>query len=153
MIQRNLSKFSLLALVILVLSSFAFAFAGSIAVPASRLDEQLFTITVSDLAPDECNSISSAITAIVVCSGGNCDGSNANELILGTTGDDTIDGKNGLDCIVGGDGNDQMNGGNDDDVLVGGNGDDGLDGGPKKDNDICYGGSGANLFNECDLTP
>lgn len=153
MIQRNLSRFSLLALVILILSSLAFAFAGSIAVPASRLDEQLFTITVGDLTPAECDSISSTLTAIVVCSGGNCDGSNANELILGTAGDDIIDGKNGLDCIVGGDGNDKMSGGHDDDVLVGGNGDDDLNGGPKKDTDVCYGGSGANLFNDCDLTP
>lgn len=153
MIRRNLSKFFLIALVVLILSSVAFASAGSIAVPASRLDQQLFTITVSDLAPAECDSISTALTAIIVCSAGNCDGSNANELILGTSGDDIIDGKNGLDCIVGGAGNDKMNGGNDDDVLVGGNGNDDLDGGPKKDNDICYGGSGTNLFNECDLTP
>jgi Ca2+-binding RTX toxin-like protein len=153
MIRRHLLTFSLWALILLIVSSAAFAFAGSIAVPASRLDQQWFNITVSDLAPAECDSISSAITAIIVCNGGNCDGTIANELILGTAGVDTIDGKNGLDCIVGGDGNDQINGGNDDDVLIGGNGNDDLNGGPRKDNDICYDGSGANVFNECDLMP
>lgn len=150
---RNVSKLSLLALTVLIVSSIVFAFAGSVTVPPSRLDEQSFAITVSDLIPAECSSISSSITAVVVCSGGNCAGSIASELILGTAGDDMIDGKNGLDCVVGGDGNDQLNGGNDDDVLIGGSGDDTLDGGPKKDMDICYGGSGSNTYIECDTMP
>lgn len=153
MIHRNVSKLSVVALVLLILSSIGIAFAGSVTVPDSRLDEQSFAIAVSDLIPVECSNISSLVTVIVVCNGGNCDGSNANELILGTAGDDSIDGKNGFDCIVGGDGNDQLSGGNDDDVLIGGNGDDALDGGPKKDTDVCYGGAGTNIFSECDLTP
>jgi Ca2+-binding RTX toxin-like protein len=151
MMRRKMSKLAVLALVILILSSAAFAFAGSVTVPTTRMDEKVFAITVSDLVPAECNSIRSVITAIVICSGGACSGTN--ELILGTAGDDDIDGKNGSDCIVGGDGNDPLNGGNGDDVLVGGNGDDILNGGPKKDYDICYGSSGANTFIECDLTP
>lgn len=151
MIHRTISRLSAAALVILILSSIGFAFAGSVTVPDSRLAEESFAITVSDLIPAECSSISSMITVIVVCSGGNCSGTTASELILGTAGDDSIDGKNGFDCIVGGDGNDMLNGGNDNDVLIGGNGNDGLDGGPKKDTDICYGGTGANTFTECDL--
>lgn len=153
MIHRNMSKMALVALVVLIFSSAVFAFAGSVSVPASRLDEQSLPVTVSDLVPAECSSISSVITAVVVCSGGSCVGSNANELVLGTAGDDLIDGKNGQDCIVGGNGNDKLNGGNDSDVLIGGNGNDDLDGGPKKDTDVCYGGSGANTFTECDLIP
>lgn len=153
MMRRKMSKLLLLALVILIFYSMAFAFAGNVAVPPSRVDEELFTVTVSDLVPDECSSLRSVITAVIVCSGGNCNGSSANELILGTAGNDAIDGKNGFDCIVGGDGDDNLNGGNDDDVLIGGNGNDTLDGGRDKDTDICYGGSGANTFNECDLTP
>lgn len=153
MIHRNLPRLSLAALVFLILSSIVFAFAGSVTVPESRLDEQSFAITVSDLLPSECSSISSVVTAIVVCNAGSCAGTNASELILGTAGDDLIDGKNGQDCILGGDGNDRLNGGNDNDVLLGGNGDDQLDGGPKKDTDVCYGGSGTNTFTECDLTP
>ena len=153
MIRRNMSRLLLVVLVILIISSLAFAFAGSVTVPTSRVDEELFAITVSDLVPAECDSLRGVLTRVHVCGGGSCSGTNADELILGTAGDDEIDGKNGMDCIVGGGGNDNLNGGNDDDILIGNDGNDVLDGGPKKDSDVCYGGSGANSFNECDLTP
>lgn len=153
MIRRIIPRLLLAMLSILVLSSLAFAFAGSVTVPASRVDEELITITVSDLVPAECNSLRGVLTRVHVCSGGSCSGTNADELILGTAGIDEIDGKNGMDCIVGGGGNDNLNGGNDADILVGNDGDDILDGGPKKDDDVCYGGAGANSFLECDLTP
>jgi RTX calcium-binding nonapeptide repeat (4 copies) len=153
MTRRIMPKLLLVMLCALILSSLAFAFAGSVTVPASRVDEELITITISSLVPDECDSLRGVITKVHICSGGACMATNANELILGTAGIDEIDGKNGMDCIVGGGGNDNLNGGNDDDILIGNDGDDVLEGGPKKDNDICYGGSGANSFIECDLTP
>jgi Ca2+-binding RTX toxin-like protein len=153
MIRRNIPKIAVVAFVMLIVFSVVFAFAANIVVPSSRLTDQTRAITLSDLVPAECDSIRSVLTTVHVCSGGNCMASNANELILGTAGDDQIDGKNGLDCIVGGGGDDSLNGGNDDDILIGNDGNDTLDGGPKKDNDICYGGTGANTFVGCDLTP
>jgi hypothetical protein len=152
-IRRNFVKLIFLVLAVLVVVSVVSAFAANIVVPPTRLTDQANPITISELAPAECSTISSSLTALVVCTGGSCSGSNANELIIGTTGYDEIDAKNGTDCVVGGGGDDDLNGGNDDDVIIGAAGNDTLDGGPKKDTDICYGGSGTNIFNECDLTP
>jgi hypothetical protein len=142
-IRRNFVKLIFLVLAVLVVVSVVSAFAANIVVPPTRLTDQSNLISISELAPAECSTISSSLTALVVCTGGSCSGSNANELIIGTTGYDEIDAKNGTDCVVGGDGDDNLNAG----------GNDTLNGGPKKDTDICYGGSGNNIFNECDLTP
>jgi len=150
-IHRNIRRLVLAVFVVLIIVSAASAFAAGISnIPIIRLFKTSRAITVSDLAPAECDSIRHLLTDYRACTGGNCDGTTANELILGTAGRDLIDGKNGADCIVGGDGNDKLNGGNDDDVLIGGDGDDELDGGQKNDVDACYGGSGSNTFGECD---
>lgn len=153
MIRRNFAQLIFIVLAVLIVGSIVSAFAANVVVPSTRLTDQTNPITISELAPAECSSISSSLTALVVCSGGSCSGSNANDLIIGTNGYDEIDAKNGTDCVVGGDGDDNLNGGNDDDVIIGAGGNDTLDGGRKKDTDICYGGSGTNIFNECDLTP
>ena len=153
MIRKNILRLAFIMFASLILVSVVSAFAANNVVPATHLTEQSRAITASELAPSECNSIRSTLTAIRVCVGGSCNGSNANELILGTAGYDEIDGKNGNDCIIGGDGDDNLNGGNDDDVILGAGGNDTLDGGPKKDTDICYGGPGTNTFIECDQTP
>jgi Ca2+-binding RTX toxin-like protein len=153
MIYRSIPRLVFIVLGLLVLLSMAFAFAANIVVPPTRLTDQARAVTASELAPAECDSIRSLLTTVVVCTGGNCNGSNASELIVGTTGNDDISGKNGNDCIVGGGGDDILNGGNHDDVLVGADGNDTLDGGRPTDTDTCYGGAGANTFIECDLTP
>jgi len=89
---------------------------------------------------------------IVVCTGGSCNGSNANELMLGTSGSEAIDGKNGDDCVVGGAGDDILSGDNGNDVLVGGPGSDSLDGGLRpKDTDICIDDSGSSTFIDCEV--
>ena len=82
--------------------------------------------------------------ATIVATGGTTNGTNGNDVIVGTTGADTINGGNGNDMICGApdgattDGGDTINGGNGDDFIVGflgndtitgGNGDDGLVGG------------------------
>jgi hypothetical protein len=120
-------------------------------VPVTRLGDQSRGMVPSELAPPECNSIRAGLQAVIVCSGGSCNGSKNNELILGTPGNDVIDGKNGDDCIVGGDGNDMLYGDNDNDVLVGGPGFDTLDGGKrKKDTDICVDSAGS-TFTDCEI--
>lgn len=153
MIHKNVLRLIFVTLVLLIFVSAAFAYAANNVVPVTHLTDQTRAVTVSELAPTECDSIRNLLTTIVVCSGGSCNGSNASELILGTIGNDDISGRNGNDCIVGGGGDDILNGGNDDDVLVGAAGNDTLDGGRKKDTDTCYGGAGANTLMECDLTP
>ena len=64
------------------------------------------------------------LNAIVVCTGGKCNGTKADELIIGTNGYDDISGKNGNDCIIGGGGDDDIEGDNGTDVCIGGPGND-----------------------------
>jgi Ca2+-binding RTX toxin-like protein len=148
---KKFRKIILLVLLVLFIMSVATALAAANIVPVTRLSDQSRGMFASDLAPPECNSIRAGLEAVVVCSGGNCDGSNANELILGTAGNDVIDGKNGDDCVVGGEGDDVLYGYNDNDVLVGGPGIDTMDGGKRnKDTDICVDSPGS-TFIDCEL--
>jgi cysteine-rich repeat protein len=62
-----------------------------------------------------------------------CQGTSANDKIIGTSGDDVIVGLGGEDKLKGGDGNDVLCGGAGKDTLQGDLGDDFLDGGPDKD--------------------
>lgn len=90
------------------------------------------------------------------------DGTNGNDLIIGMEGNDTINGHGGNDCVVGGPGNDTISGNFGNDVLIGSDGNDTLngndgndliDGGPGNDklsgnngNDALHGGSGSDLL-------
>jgi Ca2+-binding RTX toxin-like protein len=141
-------------LLLIVLFSTFIALTAANTVPTSGLSDTLEQVPVSELAPPECDSIRNGLQTLLVCTGEYCTGSNANELILGTTGDDSINGKNGDDCIVGGDGNDMLNGDNGNDVLVGGSGTDTLDGGNRpKDIDICIDDPGSTIFIDCEDYP
>ena len=121
-------------------------------VPPSGLSDTSVQVPASELAPPECDSIRNSLQTVVVCTGEYCTGSNANGLILGTTGDDTIDGKNGDDCIVGGGGDDTLSGDNGNDILVGGPGYDTLDGGMRpKDTDICIDEADSTVFLDCEI--
>jgi Ca2+-binding RTX toxin-like protein len=149
---KKLRNLALIVLLILILISGVTALAAANTVPVTRLTDQNSGIIASELAPPECDSIRGILQTIIVCTGGNCTGSNANELMLGTTGNDSIDGKNGDDCIVGGGGNDHLSGANGNDILVGGPGSDTLDGGNrKKDTDICVDDPGSTTFIDCEL--
>ena len=119
-------------------------------------------ITPDDLKPPECSGI--MLDNLVQI--GVDTPTNGNDLILGTSGSDTIDGRSGDDCIVGGGGDDSLSGGNGDDVILGGDGadqlygdnkddtlyggsgDDLLDGGNKTD--VCYGEAGTDTFVNCE---
>jgi signal peptidase I len=69
---------------------------------------------------------------------------NGGALVFGLGGNDTITGGNGKDCLVGGDGNDTLSGGNGKDVLLGGEGNDTLYG--DGDGDVLEGGNGKDLL-------
>ena len=71
-------------------------------------------------------------------------GSNGDDMLTSTTGDDTINGRNGNDTLKGEAGNDNLNGGNGNDTLKGGAGDDNLNG--DNGNDTLKGGAGNDIL-------
>lgn len=114
-------------------------------VPASRLGSHTATIDANALKPPECAGIN--LTARVTGSGAMV-GTAANELILGSTGIDSIGARSGADCVIGGDANDVVQGEGGNDVLFGGPGADTLDGGAGTD--VCYGGPDLDTFISCE---
>ncbi|MGB9637323.1 MAG: calcium-binding protein, partial [Microgenomates group bacterium] len=72
-------------------------------------------------------------------------GTNGNDLIFGFGGNDRIEGSNGNDCLVGGAGNDRIFGSNGDDVMLGNEANDYLDG--SNGNDRIFGGEGNDIVN------
>jgi Ca2+-binding RTX toxin-like protein len=132
--RKNLKWILFIGLAVIVLSAAYYAVAAANIMPtSSSVDEYSHPILHDEVVPFEC---------IGIHFGGN------NELILGTTGNDTLDGKNGSDCLVGGGGHDHLNGGQGNDVLIGGDGDDTLNGGSGQD--VCYGGCGIDTFPGCE---
>jgi Ca2+-binding RTX toxin-like protein len=72
-------------------------------------------------------------------------GSSGNDVIYGLRGNDSLDGGLGNDTLYGGKGSDILLGSSGNDILFGGQGDDTLLGGDG--NDILFGGKGDNLLN------
>lgn len=120
MIRKNLSRLMVVTLVVLVILSITSAFAANNVVPVTRLTNQAQAITANALKPASCSSLT--LSQIVVCTGGNCDGSGQNELILGTSNAERIRGRGGDDCILGGGGDDDLVGNNKSDICIGGPG-------------------------------
>jgi Ca2+-binding RTX toxin-like protein len=110
------------------------AFAATNSVPSRRMDDDSIPITANDLKPSDCNSLN--LSNVVVAGNGTA----ANDLILGTTGNDNLRGGDGDDCIVGGGGDDTLQGQKDNDIILGQDGDDTLRG--NQNIDICDGGAG-----------
>jgi Ca2+-binding RTX toxin-like protein len=129
MIKRFNYRTMLWVLVTLIFISTLTAMAAGNTIPTTRLDENTAAMNANAIKPAACSALN--LTAIVICSGvGICNGTGANELILGTPADQRIRGRGGTDCIVGGDGNDD---------LIGNNG-----------GDICIGGPGTDTFTTCE---
>jgi hypothetical protein len=124
------------------------ALAASNTVPASRLDNITQGIGVPDLAPPECAAIASGLSNLVIIGSGSP--GNGSDLIIGTSGADTITAGRGSDCIVAGGGDDTVNGNQGSDVLLGGPGNDDLDGGAGTD--ACHGGPGTDTVQRCEST-
>lgn len=124
MIRRNLSRLAFIMLIGLIIASVASASASNIVVPTTYRTDQSSAITADTLKPAECSAIT--LTAIIYCpsTGGVCNGSGTNELIIGSLNTDNIDGKGGSDCILGGGGDDDMMGSQSTDVCIGGPGND-----------------------------
>lgn len=131
MTSRLLVLLSLISLLALVCASVMSAFAAGNTVPVTRLTDQSHAITANALKPPECAALN--LVRIVVCpsGGGNCNGTNQADLVLGSPNVDNINGRQGNDCILGGGGDDTING------FVG-------------NNDVCIGGPGNDTFLACE---
>jgi Ca2+-binding RTX toxin-like protein len=122
MIKKINYRTALLVLAILIFISTLTAVAAGNTIPTTRLDENTAAMNANAIKPAACSALN--LTAIVICTGGACNGTGANELILGTSVAETIKGKGGTDCILGGGGNDSLFGGGASDVCIGGPGTD-----------------------------
>jgi len=121
---KNIQRFALVSLVLLILVSATLASTAGNTVPSSRLDEYINTINANLLKPPQCSAIT--LSTIVYCpaGGGNCDGTDDNELVIGSSAADDIRSGKGDDCILGGGGDDNIRGEQNSDVCVGGPGTD-----------------------------
>ncbi len=147
MMTRSTLRLVALALALLIFLAAATAVAAANTVPGTSMGDSTRPITANDLKPSQCSAF---FVANLVVGSGNLNGTNGNDLILGSVGADSIDGRQGQDCVLGGDGNNVLNGNQGDDVLMGGAGDDDIDGGPGA-GDSCYAGGGADTFNRCEF--
>ncbi|MEW6285041.1 MAG: hypothetical protein AB1509_02335 [Chloroflexota bacterium] len=121
--KKNLiSRLFVVFLAALILTGALSAFSAANTVPNTRLGQQIQAVTANALKPAECSALN--LTAIVICTGGNCDGTKASELILGTPAGERIRGRGGEDCILGAGGDDQLVGNNSQDMCIGGPGND-----------------------------
>ena len=112
--QRRRFRLGLLPVVLVVAAGFGFvttqAFTASNTVPVTSISQTTQSITPLQLEPAEC--ISSGITVTSIVSGaGSVTSTAANQLVLGSSGNDTLsDTAGGNDCLVGGAGTDTFNG-------------------------------------------
>jgi Ca2+-binding RTX toxin-like protein len=90
------------------------------AVPATKAGRALVTRapTANELKPSACAALN--LTDWIAGSGTVTAATNANTLVLGGAGIDSLKGKNGNDCLVAGAGADTLNGGLGTDVCIGG---------------------------------
>jgi len=132
MIHKNIRCLFFVMLVVLALMSVISAFAANIVVPTTRLTNQASAVTANTLKPAQCSAVT--VTSILYCpaGGGICNGTNTDELIIGSPNIDTIQGKGGNDCIVGGGGDDSVTG--------------------SQAKDVCIGGPGNDTFTKCETT-
>jgi Ca2+-binding RTX toxin-like protein len=130
----KLLRIGTIVLLMMIFLSVVGAVAASNTVPLIWLDDDSISITANDLKPSECSSLN--LTNIVV----GASGTNANDLILGTSSGDNLRGDDGDDCIIGGGGGDRLDGQKGNDILLGQDGDDNLQG--SQGTDVCDGGAG-----------
>ncbi len=91
---------ALAALIVLVLLAAVTALAAGNIVPSTRLTDQARPISANDIKPPACAAYN--LTSVVRCgSGHTCNGTNGNDLVLGSPSTNTINGKGGVNCCVG----------------------------------------------------
>jgi Ca2+-binding RTX toxin-like protein len=120
--HRLIARLALAAPAVMILAAVVSAVATANTVPSSNIAEQVAQAAISadDLKPAICNALT--LTTLVLCTGGICNGSTGNDLMLGTAGADTLKGKGGNDCLIAGGGADTIQGNAGTDVCDGGPG-------------------------------
>lgn len=120
MIYRSFLRLAYIVMAGVILFSMIFAIAANNVVPVTYLTDRSRIVTANDLKPPACAAIN--LTAIYYCPtlGGACNGTDASELIIGSTADDDIDSGKGDDCILGGGGANKIKGEQGTDVCIGG---------------------------------
>lgn len=127
--RGSVARLLALGVLALVLASAAYANAASNTVIGKRLGEAQFPVNANALKPPECAALNLTVTVTGI---GTIAGTDAAELMLGSTIIDSINGGQGADCLLGGAG---------DDVIDGGGG-----------ADVCIGGPGLDIFLNCPTT-
>jgi hypothetical protein len=116
--------FGLIALIIINLAT---AFAAANTIPATNVTQQTTLVGLNDLKPSTC---AGWFLTNLVTGTGTLNGTEGNDLIIGSSDADTIDGLGGDDCVLGGGG---------DDLITGSDG-----------SDVCLGGPGTDTFTTCE---
>jgi hypothetical protein len=132
---RSIFRIMFFGLIALILFSVVAAFAAGLVIEPSTVNLDSIPVRANDLKPSTCTMNLNNI----IRGSGTFSGTAGNDLILGSSANDTIDGGDGNDCILGAGGDDTINGGDGDDHILGGNG-----------NDTCTGGLGTNSFETCE---
>lgn len=149
--HKKLPKILIIVFFLLILVSLGSALAGSNSIPVTHIEDHTGpTPHPNDIKPVECNPI---YVDEITSGSGVINGTRSNNLILGSSSDDTINASNAgnkwlTNCILGGAGNDEINGSKKDEIILGGPGNDVIDGG--KGYDICYGNGGNDTFINCE---
>jgi hypothetical protein len=146
MITRPSLRLVFLILAVLIFLAAATAVAAANSVPFTSLGDSSRGVTPNSLKPSQCIAFN---VANLIVGSGTINGTNGNDLIIGSAGADDITGRQGRDCILGGGGNDTINGNQGDDVILGGPDDDDIDGGAGA-GDECYANGGSDTFNRCE---
>jgi Ca2+-binding RTX toxin-like protein len=115
--RRNTRLLLLLLLSVALALAAVTAFTASNVVAGSSAGVASSGVSADALKPPECAALSLTEVRGPVSGGGN-----ANALIIGTPGNDSINGNGGDDCLLGGAGDDFLRGNGGNDVCVGGPG-------------------------------
>lgn len=110
---RKLKRVVLLFLLVIILGSLMFGLSASnviLATPA--MEDYTQGVTANDLKPPEC----SHLDLVNIVTGRN--GTQENDLMLGTAGNDVLDGKQGDDVLIGGPGIDECVGNQGNNVYI-----------------------------------
>lgn len=116
---RRLRYMVAVGLLVIVASSTGWSFAAENIIQPSTIGYASVPITANQLKPPECAFLD-LTNYIVIVGNGAIQGTDGNDLILGSAGKDNIHGNGGDDCIVGGGGGDQIFGDAGNDVCIGG---------------------------------
>jgi Ca2+-binding RTX toxin-like protein len=104
---------------LVIWSAVTAALTASNSVGVSHADNDLRAVSVNDRAPVQCQAVI-IVTSVVV----GTNGTNGDELLVGSASPESLDGNKGDDCVLGGGGDDSLRGSQGTDVCIGGPGND-----------------------------